>query len=304
MSRRTAPPPRNYFGIPESGSGRRERPPAHHDRLLADPETITGAVELGIRVLEPVHVGSGAFGLHQGRVVKEPVRRRELLVIPGSSLKGMCRQIVEALTASDSPFDPRARYRAPPHGDPPRPVSAASALFGALGYQGRVSFDDAVPAEALHPEEIALSVPYPPQKPVGRRFYGDPPRGADQPPSIGALAIPGGSLLLSTLRFRNLDRRELGEVFLGLGVDRFAPRLGGGKYDGFGRVEIVPRGYRLRPRGFRRSRGWQRDSAELTAFVDGCLGAVELDASAREVLSVLQRKLPLPAPGEDRKDRP
>lgn len=175
----------------------------------------------------------------------------------------MCRQIFEALTASGSPFDSSEHHHAARRGDPSPALSAAAAVFGTLGLQGRVSFDDAVPIGSaepaqVEPEPIRLSTGYPPRKALGRRFYGPLPDGTEQPPTVPALALPAATVLTTTLRFRNLAWRELGLILTSLGVDRFTPRLGGGKYDDFGWVRFRATALRLRAGGFAGGGGWER----------------------------------------------
>jgi hypothetical protein len=297
VTNRTPAPPRNYFGIPPVDRVNRATAPVYHETLQARG-LLTGALEVEIEALSPVHVGCGAFELLGDRIVKEPIRRGGALVIPGASIKGMCRQTFEALTASGSPFDRDESHRAGRPGQPTPGVSAAASLFGTLGLQGRVSFDDAVPVgpaapAELRPEAIALSVAYAPRTAVGRRFYGLLPQGADQPPTIPALAIPAGSLLLSHLRFRNLARQEMGGLLTSLGVGLFTPRLGGGKYDDFGWVRFRPRAVRLRGSGLEASE-WERSPGAVEAFVKECRDQVRLAGSGRDALDTLIRKLQFP----------
>jgi len=148
-------PPRNYFALPVPRT-RQESEPVFHDRLDADLGS--GVIELDVETLSPVHVGSGTFGIFQGQLVKELMRRAGEPIVPGSSIKGMCRQVYEVLTDSASPF--REMYRKSRQ----QPLSAAGALFGALGYQGRIGFDDAVLKADVELIRIELSVAYPPQR--------------------------------------------------------------------------------------------------------------------------------------------
>ena len=310
MSYRSQPPPRNYFGIAPGTEVRRSTAVVYHDALATD-RLLTGALELEIEVLSPVHVGCGSFGLSVDRMVKEPQRRRGTLAIPGTSIKGACRQIFEALTASGSPFD-RDEVHRPGRSERPPNASAAASLFGTLGLQGRVSFDDALPvgqgesAERASPtpERIALSVAYPPRKAVGRRFYGRMPEGADQPATIRAHAIPAGTVLVSTLRFRNAARSELGTLLTSLGVGLFTPRLGGGKYDDFGWVRFRPTAFRLRTRGFSGKAAWERRPEEVAAFLQSCRGEMRLDDAGRQALAILEQKLQFPGRDTSREGSP
>jgi CRISPR/Cas system CMR subunit Cmr6 (Cas7 group RAMP superfamily) len=284
-------PPRNYLPIPVEPDGIvRGGEPQPHDQLRRGPGALTGAAGLEIKVLAPVHVGCGAYGLVDGQVVKEPVRRDGKVVLPGSSIKGMCRQIHEVLTQSASPFseEPPASARGSSQGP-----SRSEALFGFLGFQGRVSFDDASSAEALEPQVVHLSVPYSPQNPVGRRFYGAMPEGAEQPPRIPVVAIPAGARLQTVLRFRNVAEDELGGVFLSLGLDRFTPKLGGGKYDPIGWVRFHLRRYRVRS-GIGQAETWIEDPAAVERWREDLLGKVSLPPAGQEALELLEARMQAP----------
>ena len=228
--------PRNRFGqalaAPKCAASA-----ARHDRLLSD--RVTGALTLHLDVLSPVHVGTGEFEPHDGRLVRTAVTRATLPVIPGTSLKGACRQVFESLTDSDSPFTKDNHKCATGR-------SRASALFGDLGHHGHAGFDDAEPVEPVTLSLIHLSVPYPPQHATGRRFYGLLPAGAQQERRIPALAIPAGARLRSSLRVRNVSPDELGGLLVSLGVGFFVLRVGGGRYDGYGCVRVSVVDFALR----------------------------------------------------------
>ncbi len=278
-------PPRNRFAIEVHRAGRNAEAVGHH-RL--EGELRSGALELAIETLAPLHVGSGGFGLFRDELVKEVMRRGGRPVVPGSSIKGTCRQTYEVLTDSTSPFDRGESFNRRRRSL----LSPAGALFGALGYEGRVSFSDAALPEGAEPVKIRLSVAYPPRRKTGRRFYGRLPPGAEQPRRIPALAIPAGVSLTTSLRFRNLDPAELGGVLTSLGVSRFTPRLGGGKYDDFGWVRFRLRRYRLRE-GFGDSH-WEEDPAAVEALCDRCLTAFEPTADGRKALETLSQRLQAP----------
>ncbi len=307
MTTRSQPAPRNYFGVPHAAVDRSVAPVYHHALDVA--ERVTGALELEVETLAPVHAGCGSFELFGDRISKEPVRRQGVLAIPGSSIKGACRQIVEAITASGSPFDPAEHHRrADRRSDGTGNLSAAAALFGTLGLQGRVSFDDAVlPADqpvAVEPEPIRLSVAYLPRKRVGRRFYGPLPEGADQPPTVPASAIPARARLQTFVRCRNLTRQELGLILISLGVGRFTPRLGGGKYDDFGWVRFRVTAFRLRPPGRAGGGTWERAPETVAAFVAECQNQVSLATAGEAALDLLTRKFQLPGAGSPGRRRP
>jgi len=277
-------PIRNHVVIAHA-SVRRETDPVAHRTFWSD--TLTGAIELELETLDPVIVGTGAYALSEGGLARQAMRSAGELVVPGTSIKGTCRQIHEVLTSSGTPFDTdeALHFAEDAEGRPdplsPELLSASSALFGTLGYRGRVSFDDARSRDPLEPEIVELSVAYPPPEhpeEVGRRFYGVLPEEVARDRPITAVAIPKGARLVTRLRFWNVEEAELGGVLSSLGVgpslhrgdDGFAPRLGGGKYDGHGRVLVHPRRYLLREAMPARERSWV-EGEEAEKFFKGCL---------------------------------
>jgi len=294
-------PPRNYFGIPAAPTVPPQTPFVPHDRL--DPARHTGELALRIETLSDLHVGTGQYARHGGELVREPLRRSGVLAIPGASIKGSCRQVFEALTDSVGPFDePMLRLKPDPRVPPPK-LSAAAALFGTLGFQGRLSFDDAVPEAPVEARLIRLSAAYLPQHEVGRRFYGLLPPGAQQPPRIPVWAIPAGTRLVTLVRFRNASEGEIGGVLLSLGLGlhgAFVPRLGGGKYDGYGCVRFSVTGVRLRAaRGF--GAPTRHDAPEaLREFRERCAGAFVPTAKGTEALQQLRAQLVAPPSPETR----
>lgn len=273
-------PPRNHFPLPVKTPKKAPAVPQDHNKI--QPRLLQGALQLEIEVLSPVFVGSGAYDLADGQLARAPVLRSGRPVIPGTSIKGMCRQAHEAITESKAPMDENRNG-----------PSSSGTLFGCLGYQGKISFDDAVSEQEITLRLIRTSVAYQPQEPTGRRFYGPQPKGAKQPLHTPALAIPAGIRMYTHLRLRNVLPDELGTVLLALGVDRFQPKLGGGKYDRWGWVRFRPLVWRPRV-AFGRSLAVQGD--ELMHFVKKNMSLAEplLPPAGRKNLRQLSKKMQPP----------
>jgi hypothetical protein len=184
----------------------------------------------------------------------DAVRRRYL--IPGSSIKGAVRSIVEAITCSciritqgrHRPYIPQGYGGCMSVND----LCIACRLFGAQDYQGHVSFEDAVaPKGSL----VLLGTPLlwtparggrglPPRylqgnQARGRKFYrhARPPSGADP-----RACIKSGAELPLRIHFLNLSEAELGILLTALGLHPSHPfpiKLGGGKPVGLGSVQVV-----------------------------------------------------------------
>jgi hypothetical protein len=239
---------------------------AGQDKL--DARLLSGTLELTLRTLTPVHVGLGysdfvkagnqeyLAALQASKPVREADAVRRRYLIPGSSLKGAVRSIVEAITRSCVRVT-HVKYQLIPDDNRPcgreKGLCLACRLFGAQDYQGHVSFEDAVaPKGSL----VLLGTPLlwtparggrglPPRylqgnQARGRKFYAHarPPSGADP-----RACIKSGAELPLRIHFLNLSEAELGVLLTALGLHPDHPfpiKLGGGKPVGLGSVQVIP----------------------------------------------------------------
>src|ERR1051326_7014452 len=90
------PPPKPYAFVPIPEARAAQKHPEGHD--LYKEGLLTGAINATLVALSPVHVASGNVELTGGKpsLVKAHFRRNGRPTIPGSSLKGAIRSIVEA----------------------------------------------------------------------------------------------------------------------------------------------------------------------------------------------------------------
>jgi len=239
---------------------------AGQDKL--DARLLSGTLELTLHTLTPVHVGLGysdfikagnqeyLAALQASKPVREADAVRRRYLIPGSSIKGAVRSLVEAITRSciritqsrHRPYIPQGYGGCMSVND----LCIACRLFGAQDYQGHVSFEDAVaPKGSL----VLLGTPLlwtparggrglPPRylerdRAKGRKFYrhARPPSGVDP-----RACIKSGAELPLRIHFLNLSEAELGILLTALGQHpdyRFPIKLGGGKPVGLGSVQII-----------------------------------------------------------------
>jgi hypothetical protein len=239
---------------------------AGQDKL--DARLLSGTLELTLHTLTPVHVGLGysdfikagnqeyLAALQASKPVREEGTTRRRYLIPGSSLKGAVRSLVEAITRSciritqgrHRPYIPQGYGGCMSVDD----LCIACRLFGAQDYQGHVSFEDAVaPKGSL----VLLGTPLlwtparggrglPPRylqgnQARGRKFYrhASPPSGVDP-----RACIKSGAELPLRIHFLNLSEAELGVLLTALGQHPDHPfpiKLGGGKPVGLGSVQII-----------------------------------------------------------------
>jgi hypothetical protein len=245
---------------------------AGQDKL--NPCLLSGTLELTLHTLTPVHVGSGysdfikaddqeyLAALQASKPVREDDTTCRRYLIPGSSIKGAVRSIVEAITRSciritqdrtqgrHRPYIPQGYSGCMSVND----LCIACRLFGAQDYQGHVSFEDAVaPKGSL----VSLRTPLlwtparggrglPPRylqgnQARGRKFYrhARPASGADP-----RACIKSDAELPLRIHFLNLSEAELGVLLTALGQHPDHPfpiKLGGGKPVGLGSVQVVCR---------------------------------------------------------------
>jgi len=263
--------PYEFIGFPKKSPDRAKG--AGQDCIRA--ELLSGTLTLTLRTLTPVHVGSGytdfvkagnqetLAALQASKRVRDENTLRRRYLIPGSSVKGAVRSIVEAITRScvrvvQGKYRP---YLPQSYGGCVRidQLCPACRLFGTQDYQGHLSFEDAVaPPGSL----VMLGVPllWTPARGVrglpsiyldrhgaakGRKFYfhAKYAQGAD-----ARTCIKTGAELPLRIHFVNLEEAELGVLLTALGLHpayRFPIKLGGGKPVGLGTVELEAHSLRL-----------------------------------------------------------
>lgn len=224
----------------------------------------SGKLVYQLRALSPIFVASGAYALGgddlkytDELVIRACYRVDGVPAIPGSSLKGMVRSVVEAvspscvsvtrLDARHIPHAPRNRKE----GCQPEDACPACSIFGRMSRMAKVRFTDARLAEGkvrLH-RLPALYAPRAHQAAQvyqeggqfkGRKFYyhGRPAEDERQPP---VEVIDAGSRLQGELHFENLSEAEFGLLIFALSLDAsFALKLGGGKPTCLGSLRVEP----------------------------------------------------------------
>jgi CRISPR/Cas system CSM-associated protein Csm3 (group 7 of RAMP superfamily) len=246
---------------------RRARP--GHDSFQVD-RYLSGRLLYEIEVQTLLHVSSGNYaltedlGLPARNVVRDlykvRVKGQELPAIPGSTLKGATRAVVEAVTASClgvTRVDRRDLPGKVSRSCSPPDLCPACGLYGAMSRLGRLSFSDAlfVRGDATIARMPALFRPRPGQghayrdqagRFIGRKFYF---HGLPQAHKEGHYVevMKPGTVLQGNVEFSRLAEPELGLLFFALGLDgSFQLMLGGGKPVAMGRVAFTPIELRLR----------------------------------------------------------
>jgi cold shock CspA family protein len=202
---------------------------AGHEQFAS--QRYSGRLSYRLQALTHLFVASGRYalsedvGFGQEQVVCSCYRVAGQPAVPGSSLKGAVRAVFEAVTPSCAVTNHRESCRAEGGQNPE--LCPACAVFGAMGYLGRVRFGDAIfkgQTELYH-----LQALYRPRRRDGRKFYRHG-RMREDPENEPIEVIPQGSSLEGALDFEDLSAEELGALCFALGLDgSFCLKLGGGK---------------------------------------------------------------------------
>ncbi len=224
-----------YFLV-DVPSPERARPPSR-DRGLY------GRLSMTLTCQTPLHIGSGSPILIQNRLVAgvAAVRAAGRLVpiIPGSSLKGAVRAVVEAIT-------PSCERVAITKVDACRGSDAlcpACRVFGAPGWKALIGFGDLAPegADWLRPQRVAQRYSHRNAPRRGRRLYGSEPEDPLPDKDEDLVVVEPGTRFRGALYLDGIDRVGLGLVLLALGATADGLphlRIGGGKNRGLGIVHV------------------------------------------------------------------
>lgn len=224
--------------------------PVQREAPLPRDTGIWGELQLSLNCETELHIGSGLPQeiLLQGRrrtlaegMASWPGPTGLTYYVPGSSLKGAVRVVVEALTPSCLRVGP-GNSSGGCQGDK---LCPACQLFGAPRWRGTVAIDDALPRKT--PEIVFIEVdqryshPNAPRK--GRRLYGPYPAIGTSASSAKELLIclPQNTVLDATVRIEGAHPALLGALVLACGlVNEGLPhlRLGGAKNRGLGIVRL------------------------------------------------------------------
>jgi len=267
MPARTPAEPKPFFWIALKGEPQKTAPPGH-ERF----QGLSGWMELEIEVVSDyLYLGSGQLELRsiQGweQVCYAFARQNGTLIIPGTSIKGAIRSVVEALSnscvrikARNERVLSRAHEGCEYKEKERETLCPACGLFGTTGYRGRVHFADATPIGEVRTEIIKIADLWPPRQIRGRKFYQSKAfQKLDLKPAKNHRfleAVPKGVRFQTTLFFENLQEEELGLLLRALGLDQhledpqrmvlaFPVKLGGAKPRCLGGVRFAPKRIRV-----------------------------------------------------------
>lgn len=250
------PKPYDFVQFPNTPPTKK-KPIGHHKYIK---NHIHGTLHLELTVGTGVHVSTGRVvmgedvGQNRTPLIKTMLDGgKSVPIIPGSSLKGVVRSVYEAITNSTLAVVTKSyRDQMPqdrlPCGDKEE-LCPASKVFGALDWQGLISFQDAICTDFRFSQGFMppLFRPRPDQtqkyfEPVSRKFYHHAVKAVDK----GSKGIPvqkvGEQKVFQTkVQLKNLTFAEFGTLLIALGQDSkhsFALKVGAGKPIGMGTMEV------------------------------------------------------------------
>jgi CRISPR/Cas system CSM-associated protein Csm3 (group 7 of RAMP superfamily) len=240
------PAPKPFAFMPLPNRVNRQRPTGHD---LYNAECTTGQIQGTIEALSPIHIGSGIIDLGQDvELIKTAVRTSGNVVIPGSSLKGAIRSVVEAISESCvCKVSGRIRRAVPRDFAECRQkerLCVACRMFGAMGFQGNVAVQDAPQIEGeivtkLVPELYAPGRYQHGMRDIpGRKFYMHGQVASGETP-VEACEV--GSKFRFVVQIDNLRQAEWGLLFTALGHHPNHPfkiKIGGAKPVCFGSIDF------------------------------------------------------------------
>lgn len=215
---------------------------------------LSGRVRGQFTALQPLHIGTGLLvppeqaGIQSDvPLVKSFHQIDGRLTIPGSSLKGPIRSLVEAMTYScvsktrefwsrsekedygECTYNSRQRRGS---------ICRACQMFGAMGYEGHIYLNDA-PQISGSTGAHFIPAQYQPTGHKERRYYPHSLQDPNEPQWPLEVALPGSVFHLD-LQFQNLSAGELGLLLLALGqgTPPLCLKLGAGKNSGLGGVHF------------------------------------------------------------------
>ncbi|MCE2401151.1 hypothetical protein J4G08_09720 [Candidatus Poribacteria bacterium] len=302
-----APKPFAFVQLPSSV--KRDRP-TRHDRYQHN--RTTGRIHGTIKALSPIYIGSGIIDIGDDvELIKTAVKTGGNIVIPGSSLKGAIRSVVEAISESClSKVSTQVRRAMPRWFSECRQkenLCVACRMFGAMGFQGNISIQDAprIEGDIVTKHVPELYAPGRGQRSMrevpGRKFY---MHGEVATGSTPVEACEKETQFRFVMQVDNLKQSEWGLLFTALGhhpEHSFKLKIGGAKPVCFGSIDFQIDEIQVQQHTGSRYLNWDvpqdtsRTNEELETWMQTCVNDAETDKLIQqELLSQLAQILKYP----------
>lgn len=216
---------------------------------------LTGRISGVIVAQQPLHIGTGLFvppeeaGIeNDAPLIKSFARVHGEQTIPGSSLKGPVRSLVETITHScvNKTRKRWERYEKSEYGEcrynsqrRQGEICVACRMFGAMGFEGHVHFADA-PKRSGETDVYFIPAQYQPKGDRERRHYPHDLQDRRNPQWPLEVALPQSAFSFQ-LQYQNLSKAELGLLLIALGQSQppICLKIGAGKNSGLGGIRFT-----------------------------------------------------------------
>ena len=277
QQQQAAPKPFDFVPLPRRVNRKR---PIGHDRYRETETHTTGKILGKITALSPIYIGSGIIDLDQDvELIKTAVRTGGNVVIPGSSLKGAIRSVVEAISESCVCKVSRDTRYAMPRDflecHQKDRLCVCCRMFGAMGFQSNIAIQDAPRIEG---QIVTKYVPefYSPRQQRGirhirgRKFYKHGEIATGETP---VEACEKDSKFRFVVQVDNLTQAEWGLFLTALGhhpAHPFKLKIGGAKPACFGSIDIEIDEIQVEEQSQQRYLDWniQSESAKIGEQLD------------------------------------
>ncbi|MGN0593583.1 MAG: RAMP superfamily CRISPR-associated protein [Hominimerdicola sp.] len=218
--------------------------PAKFYTVSESEKTNCGYIDIICHAVTDLHIGSGSFGIVDGKFAKLTEKVNGRFVIPGSSMKGCVRNI--ARIVSDGCVKLNAKDDLQHKADrnincKPDKHCIVCDIFGLLGQKSRVFFDDLIAPAATKSKTFTVQEGHSPHKCEGFKLYPTVPDNDIEPVrNLMIEAVPSCAVFSGRVYFERLSQDELELLLFALGLDEsFDLKIGGFKYDKLGECYIV-----------------------------------------------------------------
>jgi CRISPR/Cas system CSM-associated protein Csm3 (group 7 of RAMP superfamily) len=221
-------------------------------------------IELTIKVLTPVHIGSGKIQAEKDYVFKMFLKNNDEYIIPGTSVKGAIRSIAESISYScfnasrdkdyvDSKYDNNQKNEVTRKLPSNKRCNINNLciicdMFGAMGRKSRVKFSDftLMDGDTEVIKMPALKNPHPLRewyskdgKFIGSKFFYHGVPNILEKGNVPHQCVSKGAIFKGNLIVKDLTEEEMQLLCFSLGLSGdIQPKLGYGKPAYFGSIEI------------------------------------------------------------------
>lgn len=197
-----------------------------------------GYIDLQLTLCTDAHIGSGYTSFDKnGKLLKyEVIKYNDKSIIPGSSFKGVVRQIAEIASGSCDPYN-RCNIKK-------EKLCIVCNTFGTMGWASRVIFPDFL-SDNAQTKVVELNKQFPAKKtePNHYKLYKTGKNNYKMPDRIRVEVITENSSFSGRIYFKELSEEQLALLMFSLGLNDYKNetinlKIGGYKNEGLGETFV------------------------------------------------------------------